>query len=184
MHIVFFLVFVWLIFAARAQAHPHQYDHQPRSPATQGLSIESADLLGFVRSATTHVNRDLGFQGQLGSYVLLTYGDTMYSDGNYSNDWRGMTSDSVAFATHDPLLVVDTDLNENGYPRQFCPIIKHYGEDPAECALGITNVVETEPGQGQLSHAHVQEMLTITEAFCTSSSITGLVALITCVVPA
>ena len=141
---------VWLIFAALAQARPHQYDHQPLPRTAEGISVASAALLGSVRSATTHVNRDLGFQGQLGKYVLLTYGDTMYSDGNYSDHWRGMTSDSVAFATHDPLVVFDTDLNENGYPRQFCPVIKHFGEDPAECALGITNVVEMEPGQGAL----------------------------------
>lgn len=151
MDIIFILGIIWLTFAAWAQARPHQYDHEPRSSTNDGISVASADLLGNVRSATTHVNRDLGFQGQIGKYILLTYGDTMYSDGNYSDHWRGMTSDSVAFATHDPLLVIDTNLNEDGYPRQFCPIVKHFGEDAAVCALGITNVVETEPGQGERS---------------------------------
>ncbi|ETI21056.1 hypothetical protein G647_07399 [Cladophialophora carrionii CBS 160.54] len=54
-----------------------------------------------------------------------------------------MTSDSVAVATHNPLVVVDPVLNSDGYPPQFCPLISSFGEDPAECALGITNVVET-----------------------------------------
>ena len=73
----------------------------------------------------------------------------MYSDGNYSDHWRGMTSDSVALATKDPLVVIDPDLNEDGYPKQFCPIIEHYGEDKSVCALGITNVVETNEGEGK-----------------------------------
>lgn len=128
-----------------AQAHPTT--HSPRSPST-ALSVAGAHFLGTVRSATTTVKRDLGFQGQIGPYILLTYGDTMYSDGNYSDHWRGMTSDSVALATKDPLVVVDPDLNDDGYPKQFCPIVERFGEDKAECALGITNVVETEPGQG------------------------------------
>lgn len=148
MYLVITLVLYWL--TGNAQAHPTS--HSPRSPST-ALSVAGADFLGTVRSATTHVNRDLGFQGQIGQYILLTYGDTMYSDGNYSDHWRGMTSDSVALATKDPLVVVDPDLNDDGYPKQFCPIIEHFGEDKAECALGITNVVETEPGQGGF---HVQ----------------------------
>jgi hypothetical protein len=148
MHIISILGVIWLIFAAQARAHP--YDHRTRDDTTKGLSVESADLLGIVRSATTYVTRDLGFQGQLGEYIVLTYGDTMYSDSNYSDTWRGMTSDSAAFATHDPLLVVDADLDENGFPRQFCPINKKLGEDAAVFSLGITNVVEIEPEHGEL----------------------------------
>merc|ERR1711939_75185 len=129
------------------QAHPTSYS--PRS-SSNVVSIAKTNFLGTVRSATTHVTRDLGFQGQIGQYVLLTYGDTMYSDGNYSDHWRGMTSDSVALATKNPLVVIDPNLDDDGYPKQFCPVVKHFGEDPAECALGITNVVETEPGQGIL----------------------------------
>jgi hypothetical protein len=131
-----------------AQAHPTRHEHRTPSSMTQSLAVASVDFLGNVRSATTHINRDLGFGGQIGQYVLLSYGDTMYSDGNYSDHWRGMTSDSIALATDDPLLVYDPDLNDQGYPRQACPIVKHYGEEKSVCALGITNVVETEPGQG------------------------------------
>ncbi|KIW39404.1 uncharacterized protein PV06_09174 [Exophiala oligosperma] len=107
------------------------------------VSVSCVDFLGEVHSATTYVKRDLGFQGQIGSFVLLSYGDTMYSDVNYSDTWRGMTSDSVALATHDPLVVVDPVLNQQGYPPQFCPVVDSFGEDPSECALGITNVVQT-----------------------------------------
>ncbi|KAJ9495287.1 hypothetical protein H2202_009315 [Exophiala xenobiotica] len=113
------------------------------TPYPPAVNIVCVDFLGDVHSATTYVKRDLGFQGQLGSYILLSYGDTMYSDANYSDTWRGMTSDSLALATHNPLVVVDPVLNEQGYPPQFCPLISDYGEDPADCALGITNVVQT-----------------------------------------
>src|SRR6202012_1855954 len=105
------------------------------------ISVVHVDILGDVHSATTYVKRDLGFQGQMGPYVLLSYGDTLYSDPSYSDTWRGMTSDSIAFATQDPLVVVDPVLNSDGYPPQFCPLISSFGEDPSECALGINNVV-------------------------------------------
>ncbi|KIX00067.1 uncharacterized protein Z518_10994 [Rhinocladiella mackenziei CBS 650.93] len=114
------------------------------------ISIACVDFLGDVHSATTYVKRDLGFQGQLGQYVLLSYGDTMYSDANYSDTWRGMTSDSAALATHNPLVVIDPVLTPEGYPPQFCPLVASFGEDPAKYGMGITNVVETDDsGQGQ-----------------------------------
>ena len=113
------------------------------------LSVDHVEEIGNVHSNTTFVKRDLGFAGQIGNYYLLSYGDTMYSDANYSDTWRGMTSDSVALATHDPLEVVDVNLDDQGYPQQFCPIAAQYGEDLTTCALGITNVVETYPGQGR-----------------------------------
>ena len=130
------------------QAHPAPSQSNHKRQLSES-SVSCVDFLGDVHSATTYVTRDLGFQGQVGNNVLLTYGDTMYSDRNYSQQFRGMTSDSVALATHDPLTVVDPHLNDDGYPKQFCPVIEHFGEDPSECALGITNVVETYPGQGQ-----------------------------------
>ena len=118
-------------------------------PYPPKIGILCVDFLGDVHSATTYVKRDLGFQGQIGQYVLLSYGDTLYSDTNYSDTWRGMTSDSVAIATQDPLVVVDPALNSQGYPPQSCPILSSFGEDAAECGLGITNVVETTgPNEG------------------------------------
>ena len=107
------------------------------------INCVDVEFLGDVHSATTFVKRDLGFQGQLGQYVLLSYGDTMWSDANYSDTWRGMSSDSVALATQDPLTVIDPVLGDNGYPPQFCPLMSSYGEDPSECSAGITNVVQT-----------------------------------------
>jgi hypothetical protein len=112
------------------------------------INIDYVDFLGDVHSATTYVKRDLGFQGQIGEYVLLSYGDTLYSDANYSDIWRGMTSDSIALATQNPLVVVDPVLNDQNYPPQFCPLIEAFGEDPSECGMGITNVVQTAPNQG------------------------------------
>lgn len=152
-HIIARLVLLHLI--SRISALPldttyhSQTDPETKTTAssTVTLSMECVEFLGDVHSATTFVKRDLGFAGQIGKYVLLSYGDTMYSDEQYSDQFRGMTSDSVALATHDPLLVVDSGL-EDGYPPQFCPILSHYGEEKSKCALGITNVVETHPGEG------------------------------------
>lgn len=112
------------------------------------ISVTCVEFIGNVHSSSTYVKRDLGFQGRLGPHILLSYGDTMYSDASYSDTWRGMTSDSIAFATHNPLVVVDPILNDDGYPPQFCPLMDDLDEDPAECALGITNVVEIGPNQG------------------------------------
>jgi hypothetical protein len=120
------------------------------------ISICAVHQLGDVRSKNTYVKRDLGFQGRIGLNIFLTYGDTMYSDLTYSDGFRGMTSNSMALATHDPLAVVDIDLNSQGYPQQFCPIMAEYGEDPSTYALGITNVVETYPGHGALQRLRIR----------------------------
>lgn len=136
-----------LTLITHSQAGPvHKHHKRGQLP----VLVARAELLGNVHSVTTHVKRDLGFQGSIGDHVLLTYGDTMYSDANYTDSWRGMTSDSMAYATQNPLEVLDVQLNEQGYPAQFCPIEKRYGEDASECAMGITNVIETYPGQGIL----------------------------------
>jgi hypothetical protein len=114
------------------------------------ISTCAVQELGDVQSMTTFVKRDLGFPGRLGCNIFLSYGDTMYSNSTYSDEFRGMVNDSIAMATHVPLEVMDIHLNAQGYPRQFCPIMAEYGEDPATHALGITNIVETYPGQGML----------------------------------
>lgn len=125
------------------------YSGPPR-PFPPDPKVAKVDFLGDVHSSNTYVIRDLGFQGRLGDHILLSYGDTLFSDANYSDTWRGIASDSIALATHDPLVVIDPILDDNGYPPQFCPIHKQYGEDNSECALGITNVVETSHNQGIL----------------------------------
>ena len=79
--------------------------------------MECVDFLGDVHSATTFVKRDLGFAGQVGKHILLSYGYTMYSDENYSDQFRGMTSDSVALATHDPLLLWSTLASKTAIRR-------------------------------------------------------------------
>jgi hypothetical protein len=142
---------ITLCLTAGLQAHPIATSSYTNTSTTRHheLVVSHVAFLGDVHSKTTYVVRDLGFQGQIGPYILLTYGDTIFTDRNYKNDtFRGMTSDSMALATHDPLQVVDPALDENGYPRQFCPLHKGFDEDPSECALGITNVIETSPGEG------------------------------------
>ncbi|KAK9235267.1 hypothetical protein V1525DRAFT_410499 [Lipomyces kononenkoae] len=114
------------------------------------VAVDSATLLGDIYSTTTHCVRDNGFNGQIGGYTLLSYGDTMFRDQDYSDTFRGMTSDSVAHATSDPLRVTDVLLDESGWPRQFCPLNPAWNEDISVDAMGITNVVETSPGQGIL----------------------------------
>ena len=139
---------------AGLQAHPLTNTTTSSSKQPRPLTVANVSFLGEVHSISTTVKRDLGFQGQLGPYVLLTYGDTLYTNVTFasqdiSNDtFRGMTSDSMALATHDPLQVIDPVLDSRGYPPQFCPTHKEYNEDPSDCALGITNVVETNPGEG------------------------------------
>ena len=112
------------------------------------LAVSSSEFLGTVHSTTTYVLRDLGFQGKIGNTTFLTYGDTLYSNASYNTGFLGMTSDSVALATDDPLQVDDVNLNAQGYPEQFCPIEAKWGEEAATDAMGITNVVETNPGEG------------------------------------
>jgi hypothetical protein len=128
------------------QAAPVSPHHRKRGQ----LPISTCEVqeLGDVHSRNTFVKRDLGFQGRIGNNIFLSYGDTMYSDSSYSDEFRGMTSDSIALATHDPLEVMDVNLNDQGYPQQFCPIMAEYQEDPSTHALGITNVIETCHGQG------------------------------------
>ncbi len=150
-------IYFFLDLTKGTQAGPVKHHHKR---GQLPVSVSSVKLLGNVRSLTTHVKRDLGFQGRIGSHVLLTYGDTLYSDANYTDTWRGMTSDSMAYATHNPLEVVDVGLNDQSFPAQFCPLEKSYGEEAAECAMGITNVVETYPGQGTDECSFCRDLIT------------------------
>jgi hypothetical protein len=130
-----------------SQAGPVRQNHKR---GVLPLSTTSVVLLGDVHSNNTFVKRDLGFPGRIGNYVLLSYGDTLCCDGNNSDTFRDIKSDSAAFATHNPLTVYDPCLNSNGCPEQFCPIMSEWGEDSSTWACGITNVVETYPGQGKV----------------------------------
>lgn len=119
-----------------------------RSLFDRPLKIAHVEELGNVASLSTRVERDLGFQGQLGPYILLSYGDTMYRDEDWSDKFIGMTCNSVGLATMDPTKVIDPLLNETGHPQFFLKPSPEFGEDYGEDALGITNVVETSPGKG------------------------------------
>jgi hypothetical protein len=143
-------VSIFVVLIDILQAGPIDHHHHKRGQLP--ISICAVQELGDVHSETTYVKRDLGFQGRIGSNIFLSYGDTLYSDPTYSDVFRGMTSDSMALATDDPLEVMDIDLNDQGYPQQFCPIMAEYGEDSTNYAVGITNVLETYPGQGALRH--------------------------------
>lgn len=134
-----------------SQAGPTSLNHiSPRGQLP--LEVSFVDFLGDVHSATSFIKRDLGFSGQLDNLTVLSYGDTLWSNAeNDTSTFRGLTSDSMALATENPLIVVDVGLNDQGYPNQFCPIMKEYGEDMSEDAMGITNVVEISPGLGRVS---------------------------------
>lgn len=114
----------------------------------RGFRIVHVEELGNVRSLTTRVERDLGFQGQLGQYIMLTYGDTMYRDEDWSDRFIGMTCNSVGIATVDPTEVYDPLLNDSNHPKCFLEPAAEYGEDSSQYALGITNVIELNPGRG------------------------------------
>lgn len=112
------------------------------------IRILSVTELGNVTSWNTYVKRDLGFQGRIGGHVLLTYGNTMFSDADLSDKWRGMTCNSVAIASQNPTTVLDALLDENTFPRSLLKPSSDYGEDPSTYSLGLTNVVEISPSQG------------------------------------
>jgi len=144
---------IWIILAiitchliCGLQAAPSAHHHHKRGQLP--LSVSSVEALGDVHSEDTFVLRDLGFPGTIGNNTWLSYGDTIYSDAQYEDINQGMTSDSIALATSDPTKVYDTNLNSQGFPQQFCPIMEEYNEDASTYALGITNVVETGPGEG------------------------------------
>lgn len=131
-------------------------DNQEGSEASSGVEhsnarevrIKNVVELGDVRSASTYVKRDLGFQGKLGPHILLSYGDTLFSDASGSDEFRGMTCNSTAIACDEPTCVLDPVLDHNNYPRSLLQPSSKYGEDPSVYSLGITNVVETTPGEG------------------------------------
>jgi hypothetical protein len=150
---IFTILWIIPVLTAGLQATPMPNPGSSFSNSPSKITVSHVEFLGDVHSATTSVVRDLGFQGHLGPYVLLTYGDTLWTlpeDPNDSSVFRGMSSDSMALATHNPLVVIDPVIESNGYPPQFCPIKASYGEEAATCALGVTNVIETFAGQGIL----------------------------------
>ncbi|KAK9353392.1 hypothetical protein V1523DRAFT_203198 [Lipomyces doorenjongii] len=112
------------------------------------VTVGSYTFLGDIHSITANCIRDNGFNGNLGNSTLVTYGDTLYRDSSYSDTFRGMVSNSVASATDNPLQVIDGLLNSDGWPEQFCPVNSAWGEDNSVDAIGITNVVETDPETG------------------------------------
>ena len=166
-----FITTFWTLISVIQASSLHHYHKRGQLP----ISVSSVRELGDVHSETTYVARDLGFAGQIGNYVLLSYGDTLYSDATYNATFRGMTSDSMALATHDPLKVRDISLNRDGYPQQFCPIMGIYNETAAEYALGITNVVETYPDQGRPAPQIAGKLTgdSSVQVFCTFSSTIG-----------
>lgn len=116
--------------------------------APREVKIAKVEELGNVSSTSTFVKRDLGFQGKVGKYIVLTYGDTLYSDAQGSDQWRGMTCNSGAIACTDPTQVYDSILDDNNYPKWLLKPTEDFGEDAATYALGLTNVIETSPGKG------------------------------------
>ena len=151
---IFIPSIITLCLTAGLQAQPITNSSLSSSKQPVAITVAKVEVLGEVHSITSNVKRDLGFQGQLGPYLLLTYGDTLWTNTSlpsadlFNDTFRGMTSDSMALATHNPLEVIDPVLDSNNRPPQFCPLHTEYSEEPATCALGITNVVETNPGEG------------------------------------
>jgi hypothetical protein len=119
-----------------------------RHPSSDPRKVEVAhvEYLGVVKSSTTRVERDLGFQGRLGDHILVTYGDTMFRDEKWSDNFIGMTCNSVAIATPNPISVFDPLLDDRGFPKHLLEPSKEYEE--THHSLGITNVVELEDGRG------------------------------------
>jgi len=139
------------------------------APAARDINIQNVVELGNVSSMSTLVKRDLGFQGKLGHYILLTYGDTMFTDSHGSDEFRGMTCNSSAIACDDATQVFDALLDDHGYPHCLLKPSEEYGEDPSKYALGITNVVETSHDRGKSVGTNLLLDIDNREASCTSS---------------
>lgn len=122
----------------------------PDNPGLREVKIKEVTELGDVSSTSTFVKRDLGFQGKLASHILITYGDTMFSDAEGNEEFRGMTCNSTAIACDEPTSVFDPVLDNREYPRCFLQPSDEYGEDPSVYSIGITNIVETSRGEGNL----------------------------------
>lgn len=133
----------------------------PANPGLREVKIKEVTELGDVSSTSTFVKRDLGFQGKLGPHILITYGDTMFSDAEGNEEFRGMTCNSTAIACDEPTCVFDPVLDEREYPRCFLQPSKEYGENSSVYSLGITNIVETSRGEGKLHHTPLRLSLTI-----------------------
>lgn len=128
-----------------AESHEHRRLVGSENRQSRQLEVKNVIELGNVRSTSTSVKRDLGFHGRLGQYAFNTYGDTMFGSGD---QFRGMTCNSIAIATTSPTEVLDPLLNDNSYPHCFLLPDQSSGEDPSSWSLGITNIIETAPGQG------------------------------------
>lgn len=133
----------------------------PDNPGLREVKIKEVKELGDVSSTSTFVKRDLGFQGKLGSHMLITYGDTMFSDAEGNDEFRGMTCNSMAIACDEPTCVFDPVLDDRKYPRCFLQPSKEYGEDPSVYSLGITNIVETSHGEGDTRPVLLHQSLTM-----------------------
>ena len=133
--------------------YPGLADHRrhvvPPGDVAREIKIDSVTELGDVKSTTSLVKRDLGFQGRLLNHSIITYGDTMFTNTEGDDKFRGMTCNSVAISTTDPTRVLDPVVDDECRSACFLmPSIEEYGEDPSTHALGITNVVETSAGKG------------------------------------
>lgn len=126
----------------------NQGSSETEDPTFRQVKIKEVTELGNVTSTSTCVKRDLGFQGKLGSYILVTYGDTLFMRAPPYEEFRGMICNSIAIACNKPTRVFDPVLDEEGDPCCLLRPCSEYGENPSFYSLGITNVVETSPGEG------------------------------------
>lgn len=131
-----------------SDSYEEKVPHNASSIAASEFKVQKVTELGNVTSTSTFVERDLGFYGKLGPYILLTYGDTMFCTSKGFDTFRGMTCNSAAFACEDPTKTLDPILDTNGYPQCFLRPSEEYGENITEYSLGITNVIEIAPGKG------------------------------------
>ena len=90
------------------------------------------------------IRRDLGLVSKLGDSVYISYGDTLWF--NSAGIWRGIASDTIARWTDNPLKVDFLHRNAEGFPQQFCPL---YIDDPANYAMGISQIIELKDGSGE-----------------------------------
>lgn len=107
------------------------------------------EYLGTQLSANSCNARDLGFAGHIQGKWYGVYGDNLgcapgvHDPDKSDHQIHAFVRDSAAALTNNPLLVVDQNLDSRGYPQQFTPWIKWWGET-AETGFGGTSIVETD----------------------------------------
>ena len=117
------------------------------SSPTNPIQVASAEFLGNITSTNTDWGRDLGFQGQIGSCYINTFGDDFKCDNeNPQIDCTFIpTSRNSCAQPMSPTTYKDYFMGRDGSPQ---PCVSPMGPEDLATPMGITNVIEVAPNKG------------------------------------